>query len=254
MTTDVRPSRRIGIPIEHERKDGYCEMSIQQFEAFSSARINTQRSLRAMGAQLGKPLYVNEGFHEFELRHPQPTRVPAPDPQEPETPGPNGCVEHVSPALSSRVPAVVDLPGSTRTEPPDVTAAAVMEGPLLAAAPGVVIDRLALDVHLRAGPSIMRLDGKLTPWATTALPKPVAKAAAQFRQVILERIGEETMLRTPQARYRAPDAAQARAIDVGTMARIEKGEEQRCLFAKGNAIRLHDDLFDPTNVDPENES
>lgn len=254
MTNDVTPTRRIGVPIECERRDGYCEMTIQQFEAFSSVRINTQRSLCAMGAQLGKPLYVKDGFHEFELKHPQSTRVPAPELQEPETTRPSGCVETASPAVSSRVLAVVDLPGSTRTEPDDVTSAAVMNGPLLAAAPGAVIDRIALDVHLRAGPSFMRLDGNLTPWATTALPKPAAKAAAQVRHVILLRIGEETMLRTPQARYRTPDAAQARAIDVGTMARIEKGEEQRWMFAKANAIQLQGDLFDPTNVSPENES
>lgn len=255
MSADYMRSRRIGIPIGFERRDGHCVISMEQFEVLSRFRVTTQRSLHVMGAELGRSLYVEDGFQEFELTHSQPARVPLPEAQSASLTETSESAQTGLPTESPEESAAIDLPIS-KLSPPEIEAVEPAEqGPLVAAAPGAVIDRFVLDARLRAGPPIMRVDGTVIPWAIAAPPKSAPSAPASASTLVfLKRIGEETLLRTPLTRYRALDAAQARAINVGAVAVFEKGEEHRFLLAKAGAIQLQGDLFDPTNVGPENES
>lgn len=251
MTSDRLSSRRIGVPIEFERREDHCAISIAQFEVASHRRNTTQRSLGAMGAKLGIPLYVEGGFQEFELIHPLAVPVPTPDQKTAAIKEPSGSSE-TGPATSSpEEPAVGGLPLSMSAPEEVATADPMQQGPLLAAAPGAGIARGALDDLVRSGPDLMRVDGAIIPWATTASPKPAPKAPESFQPLWISRVQDETLLRTETTRYRTPNVDQARAISVGAIVIVEKGEQRHFLLARAGALRIQCELFETIEVEPE---
>lgn len=251
MTIDRLSFRRIGVPIEFERREDHCAISVAQFEVASHRRNTTQRSLGAMGAKLGIPLYVEGGFQEFELIHPLGVPVPTPDKKTAAIKEPSGSSE-TGPATSSpEEPPAAGLSLSMSTPEVVVAADPMQQGPLLAAAPGAGIARGALEDLVRSGPDLMRVDGAIIPWATTASPKPTPKAPESVQPLRISRVRDETLLRTETARYRAPNVDQARGISVGAIVIVEKGEQRHFLLARASALQLQGDIFDTIEVDPE---
>ena len=249
MTTESATPRRLGIPIDCTDHELYCTMSLDAFEAFSRGRITVQRSLLPVGARLGAPLYVANGFQEFELwmptsgtggtavagAAPGPASGSASAPSAPD-PGPGDPNGHSlrTPENASAAPA-----GSEQLAPLRVVASI---GP---------VDRKVVATRLRSCPDDVRVDGTIVPWGRTAPPRPLAEPRAPAPPIALEHVGDETLLLARGNRYRSADAEAARRIPIGSPVIVHGGEEQRRLIAGPDAFELQFELFTEGPSDPE---
>lgn len=249
MQPDRASVRQIGIPIEFDRRDRHCEMTLDQLKALFQFRVTTQRSLQAMGSKLGSPLYVVDGFLEFELSYHELTGAKAVVAQIDRVELAREIHEAGTQVADPDERAAADSSISMGSSQEVVSAELDRLGPLLAAAPGAKINRAVLNARLRTGPAVMRVDGQVVPWAATASPKTAPEASVTTSPLVLERVGDVTLLRTILALYRTFDLAQARAMDVGERVVFERSNEQRCLVARAGAIRAQGDLFSRPDVD-----
>ncbi len=116
----------------------------------------------------------------------------------------------------------------------------------LLGSPDAAIDHELLDARLRECPAEVCIDGVLIPLGSVASPAPPKDPPRAPAPVVLERIGNETLLLTDSALFRGATVQQIREIDVGATVIVDGGACRRSFIAGLEAIRLqHEFDWDP---------